>query len=434
MAKQKHMSLHDRSIIESMLDQKYTFTQIANTLEKDPTTIAKEVKAHTIIKKIGAKGATYNSCAKRFSCTKSHICTTCNSLRKYSQCKRCNMCNAFCEFFEKEVCSRLSKAPHVCNGCSNRYKCSLDKHLYIASYANEDYRLKLSDSRKGISFTEDDLAYIDSVVSPLIKKQQSPHHICATNKDTIMVSERTIYRLIDSKLISADYFDLARKLRFKARKKPSEFKVERACKEGRRFSDFELFMATHPDLPVIQLDSVEGKKGGKVLLTIHFVRAEFMLAFIRDHNTAKSVTDIFNMIYDGLGHDKFIQIFKVCLADNGSEFSNPSSIEFNEHNLRRTNLFYCDPNAPYQKGSAERNHEFIRYFIPKGSSFDSFNQDDISLMMNHINSYRRESLGDKSPFEMFSFMYGTELLDLFGCYDIPPQNVTLNKSIFRKEV
>lgn len=63
-----------------------------------------------------------------------------------------------------------------------------------------------------------------------------------------------------------------------------------------------------------------------------------------------------------------------------------------------------------------------------------YDQSDISLMMNHINSYRRASIGNKSPYEMFEFIYGTELLDLFGCYLIPPQEVTLNKSIFRKEV
>ena len=41
------------------------------------------------------------------------------------------------------------------------------------------------------------------------------------------------------------------------------------------------------------MDSVEGRKGGKVLLTIYFRNSSLMLAFIRDNNTAKSVTEIF---------------------------------------------------------------------------------------------------------------------------------------------
>ena len=76
------------------------------------------------------------------------------------------------------------------------------------------------------------------------------------------------------------------------------------------------------------MDTVEGKKGGKVLLTIHFVNCSFMLAFIREHNDAQSVIDIFNNLQDILGIDKFKELFILILTDNGSEFSNPTEIEF----------------------------------------------------------------------------------------------------------
>jgi len=143
-------------------------------------------------------------------------------------------------------------------------------------------------------------------------------------------------------------------------------------------------MNDHPDTPVTQLDSVEGKKGGKVLLTIHFVKAGLMLAFLRGHNDSQSVINIFDALYLELRPDRFMNIFKLCLADNGTEFSNPKAIEFDKQGDRRTQLFYCDPGAPYQKGSAERNHGFIRYFIPKGKDISSYSQADISLMMDHI--------------------------------------------------
>ena len=250
-----------------------------------------------------------------------------------------------------------------------------------------------------------------------------------------MVSERTIYRLIDSRSISAMNLDLPRKMKFKARRKKKEFKVDKACRIGRDFNCFLKFMEENPDLPVTQLDSVEGKKGGKVLLTVHFVKCEMMLAFLRDANTAKSVSDVFDFLYQSLGDEEFENIFRVCLADNGSEFSNPMAIEFDPvDGVRRTRLYYCDPNAPYQKGSAERNHEFIRCFIPKGVDLGRYTQDDITLMMNHINSYSRESLGNKCPYDVFQYFYGDKLLNLLGCTTIPPKQVTLNKSVFRKEV
>ena len=91
------------------------------------------------------------------------------------------------------------------------------------------------------------------------------------------------------------------------------------------------------------MDSVEGRKGGKVLLTIYFRNCGLMLAFIRDSNTAKSVTEIFERLYKLLGHSTFTNLFQVILTDRGSEFTNPLSIEFNENDERRTHIFYCDP-------------------------------------------------------------------------------------------
>lgn len=434
MANNKHLTTDNRCTIQTMLNDRASFKTIADALDKDPSTISKEIRSHLVFRKIGGVNLHYNACAHRFNCTKDYLCSPCHAARHYKLCKRCNMCNTFCKDFQKEICSKLLKPPYVCNGCGNRSTCSLEKRFYYASEAQKEYELVLSEARSGISLSEEEVQHLEEIVSPLIRQKQSPHHICVTNKDNLMVSERTIYRLIDSRILSAMNMDLPRKIRFSARKNKVHAKVDKACRIGRTFECFNTYLAEHPDFPIVQLDSVEGKKGGKVLLTIHFVKAEFMLAFLRDHNDSQSVIDIFERLYLELRPDRFMTLFKVCLADNGSEFSNPKAIEYDRQDNLRTRIFYCDPSAPYQKGSAERNHEFIRMFIPKGTDLDRYTQDDINLMMNHINSYARESLGNKSPYEMFSFLYGQEIPDLLECHLIPPQEVTLSPSIFRKEV
>jgi len=136
-----------------------------------------------------------------------------------------------------------------------------------------------------------------------------------------------------------------------------------------------------------------------------------MLAFLCDSNTAANVKARFDFLYDGLGPDAFRKLFPVILTDNGSEFSQPLAIEYDSKGQPRTRVFYCDPYASYQKGAVERNHEFIRLILPKGTSFDSLVQEDINLMMSHINSYSRPSLNDKSPYEAFAFLYGQDILD-----------------------
>lgn len=285
-------------------------------------------------------------------------------------------------------------------------------------------------SRYGISLynslSEKEAEVLDSFVSPLIQKGQSIHHICSCNQDRILYSEKCIYNYLDAGIFSARNLDLPRKVRYRPRKsRHDHFCIDRSCQKERTFKDFQTYLSERPDTPYVELDSVEGIKGGKVLLTIHFVACQFMLAFLRDSNDSQSVIDIFNSLYRKLGADMFRKLFPVCLTDNGSEFSNPRAIEYDSCSRFKTRIFYCDPSAPYQKGAAENNHTLIRRLLPKGTSFDSLTQNKITLMMNHINSYQRKKLGDHSPYDMFQLFYGVEVLKKLGAAKIPSNEIFL---------
>lgn len=158
---------------------------------------------------------------------------------------------------------------------------------------------------------------------------------------------------------------------------------------------------------------------------MHFVSSGLMLGFIRDYNTSASVTAIFNQLYQSLGHERFTTLFPVILTDNGAEFTNPTAIEFANGEIRRTRVYYCDPFSAYQKGAIEKNHEFIRRILPKGSSFDALTQRKVNLMMSHINSYPRQSLGNKTPYGVFQLFYGKEILKILGIKEIPPTELSL---------
>ena len=108
-----------------------------------------------------------------------------------------------------------------------------------------------------------------------------------------------------------------------------------------------------------------------------------------------------------------------------TEFSNPKALELDPAGQRRTRVFYCDPRATNQKSRIERNHEFIRMVLPKGSSFDHLSQADVDTLMSHVNSYSRPSLQDKSPCDLFAFLHGTELLDQLAIQKIPANEILL---------
>ncbi len=430
MPKQTHLSYEERIAIKQGLDNGLSFKRIAFNLNRDPTTISKEVRNHRIFRKTGAYGRVFNNCTYKTDCSHKHLCPSCKQNRL---CALCSKCTSICPDFKRKPCILLESAPYVCNGCKNLHACTLEKSFYNAKTAQEEYESLCSESRQGLSLSEKEIQQIDSLVSPLIMKGQSLHHIIHNNRDSISVSKSTMYRLIEYNVFQARNIDMPRKVRYAKRRVKKHVRIDKKCRVGRTYLDFRNYMDNHPDVSVVEIDSVEGTKGGKVLLTIHFVKAEFMLAFIREANTSQSVIDIFNELYRILGHTLFVQLFPVLLGDNGTEFSNPTAIETTTDGEIRTRLFYCDPSSPHQKGAAERNHEQIRRIIPKGKPLDIYTQEDISLMMNHVNSYGRPCLGNKTPYEIMSFMYGEEVLERLGCCKVAPNDVTLRPALLKKE-
>ena len=427
----KHMILSERTDIEVLLKEGKSFKEIGRTLGRDCTTISKEIRYHLVERKSGAWGQAYNACAIRFGCKKSLMCG--NQTCETKKCSFCNLCNNYCKNFIKEMCEKLDKPPYVCNGCGNLKKCTLRKKFYIAKEAHEEYKQVRSEARTGIAITETERANLDRILTPLIKKGQSIHHICVNNADSIMCSEKTLYNYIDAGLITACNIDLPRKVKYRPRKKPGLIhKVDRSCRIGRTYDDFHNFLEQNNHPLIVEMDSVIGRKGGKALLTIHFVKSELMLAFLRDSNDSQSVIDIFDNLNEILGIDLFKKLFPVLLGDNGSEFSNPIEIECDRTTGEtRTNVFYCDPQASFQKGAAEKNHEEIRKVLPKGSTFDNLRQENINFMMNNINSYSRPNLSDKTPYAVFNFLFGEEAIKKLGLKLIPPNEICLTPSLLK---
>ena len=137
------------------------------------------------------------------------------------------------------------------------------------------------------------------------------------------------------------------------------------------------------------------------------------------------------MLYVKLGREQFCKMFQVILTDRGSEFTDPESIEFDEHGKRRTYVFYCDPQRSDQKGGIEVTHEFIRRILPKKTSFKDLTQEKVYLMVNHINSYTRKKLNNRSAHQLFSFFYGEEIAQKLEMKAIPPNEIILKPELLK---
>jgi IS30 family transposase len=429
MTKKTHLTDADRLQIEILLRQRCPLNRIAEQIGKAKSTIAREIKKRALESQNFAAYYPHNRCVKRKDC---HRCQLCEDKPNCTRrCAACNRCNQICEAYEEEVCLKLFEPPYVCNGCRDERKCTLKKRYYLHKQAHEAYREMLVESRQGANVTEEELLELDNFVSPLIKRGQSVSHIFANNPDNFSVSEKSVYRYVDGGLLAASNIDMPRVVRFKPRKaKPVEHKVDCGCRIGRNYLDYGKFMeSSHAS--AVEMDTVKGGVSGKVLLTLMFKSCDFMLAFLRDRNTSQTVIDRFNALYELLGADCFKTLFPVILTDNGSEFSNPKALEFDAVGNRRTYIFYCDPHASWQKPNVELNHEFIRKILPKGISMNALTQGDVDRMMSHINSYSREKLGGKSPFEMFNFIYGEGVAEKLGQTKILPNEILLKPTLLK---
>ncbi len=430
MSKNAHLTLQGRATISAGISQGLPFSKIGAELGKDPGTISKEVKLHRTAIETGSYGRGFNPCIHRNDCEKTYVCKNCYSNGR--KCRFCKECIKHCEDFEEDECPRLSKPPYVCNGCKDRQKCTLRKFVYSPVRADNAYKTTLSENRKGFAIDPEELERINQIISPLVKNGQSIHHICMSNSDELMCSEKTLYNLLNAGMFDADKMDCPRIVRMRPRKKEPNIKIDRNCYKGRTYADFQQFMSDNPDVPFVQIDSVIGRKGGKVLLTVFFPTCNFLLAFLRDHNTARSVLNVFNDLYTLLGRETYCRLFPVILTDRGSEISDPVPIEKDKDGELRSLVFYCNPSAPYQKGGIEVAHELVRRILPKGTSFDNLQQEDIDLMLSHINSYKREKLNSRSANQLFSFLYGDDILLKLNIREIEPNDIVLAPKLLKK--
>ena len=426
----KHLSTSQRIHIEKGLNDGLSFAAIARKLDKHPSTIAKEVKKYRTLQprekdpKKPARCALFKECTLRFLCDKKDC---------VKMCKSCYLCSEYRE----PQCASISKAPFVCNHCARQRTCNKEKAYYIAQNADQSSQELLVSCRQGINQAPADIAMLDTLISPLLAQGQSLAHIYAFHGHEIPCSRKTLYNYIDQGVFTAKNIDLRRKVRYKCKPRKTGTRVSLAAKEfriGRTYENFQKFIQENPDIPVVELDTVEGGRDNstQAFLTIFFRNCSLMLIFVLQEKSQDQVIKVFDYLTEKLGIKVFQELFPVILTDNGVEFQFPERLECDKNGEIRTKIFYCNPNSSWQKGRIEKNHEYIRYVIPKSQSLDHYKQRDACVLMNHINSEARDSLNGCTPFRLSKMLLNNRLHRLLCLQEIPGDQVHLKPSLLKK--
>lgn len=257
---QKHLDLSARIIIEQHLNNGDSFRSIAIELSKDPSTISKEIRRHSIIRERSADAFAPIPCANNYDsskprtniCNVMHMCGDNECRRKCVLCRKFR-CSDVCKFYKPRECEKLNKPPYVCNGCSKRTNCMMDKKIYSSKYAQDSYEALRTTSREGINQTPESIQKLDNLLSPLLKKGQSIAHIYASHADEIACSRRTIYSYIDRGIFQARNIDLRRKVVYKQRKRKTTTSLkDRSFRKGRSYKEFLEYIAANKSVYVVE--------------------------------------------------------------------------------------------------------------------------------------------------------------------------------------
>ena len=400
MANYCHLSYEDRKNIEDGLNENKSINQISKEINRSHSSILREIDRN---KKYSEPSAWNN-----YKINHSDLVLS---------------------------CERLKHSPYVCNGCKSRSGCRKVRWTYYAREADNSYKEVKSEARKGINLTAEEIYKINSILTPLIKKGQTINHLYINHPDILDFSKPSFYNYVNNGVFEFSPLDFPRIVKYKKRKnsKNRRTRKEREILINRKYDDFQKFISNHPDFNIVEMDTVEGLKDeNDCFLTLLWRKSKFMLIFKLESQTSEEVSRIFNILQTLIPYDDYKRLFEVILTDNGHEFFDVLNIEcMRSTGEQVTKLFFCDPHMSCQKGMIEKNHEFIRYILPKGSSFKNITQEDCDLFMNNINSLCRDSLNGKSPYEAMLFLCDEYVLKSLNCYYIKPDEVILNDSLLK---
>ena len=410
----KQLSLSQRIQIEELLNERKRKFEIANELGKTQSTIAREINKHKVLKPHNI----YKS-ENLFNC-------------KYFI--NCKVCTDKCRIFQPISCKDRDRNIGACNNCPKLKECNLDKYFYFAEKAHEQYKYTLTDARQGVNLNTSELIELAHIICPLIKKGQSIYTIL-NNHPEIKFCEKTIYNYIEMGLFKdwgITNISLKRKVKRRLPKKQLKKRKENENYTGRTYTDYLDYKKENPNITTTEIDTVYNSPEGPYIQTFIFENTSFMIGILHKNKTSDSMSNTLNNMQNKLTDKEYESLFSVLLTDRGSEFSRPQQFEINmETGEIRGKIFYCDPMQSSQKPHVENNHNFIREILPNGQDWSNLTQEKLDLMFSHINSTPRENLGDKTPYEIFTFIYGEELAQKLNIQKIAKDEVTTTPRLLK---
>ena len=432
----KNLTILELGNIEFYLNEGKGFTEIGRILERDESTIRKEVKHYSSYFGVARK---CSNCLNKDNCHQKFLCENIIDKLKCSQCKFCVNAVKYCHNYKVENdFELLKKNHHVCNGCELYHKCKKVKIKYHAESAIKKHDIVQRVSRTDTKADKIPQDYKD-YLSDRIKKGISPDIILNTLPEKykmFKISTPTLYDWIDKGLLDCCNLDLRNKV---SRIRYGTNTVKRNTVKGHQLNGRSIENLTQEErekrpLGIAEFDTVEGIKGGELLFTIMIPCFSLMLAFKIEHKSQEEIGKILDELEKKLGRYFYILFHKV-IPDNGGEFTDFLILETSiyEDLEKRLEVYYTHTYASYEKPHIENNHILLRWLIKKGYDITILSSNDILSIINRLNNYPRPTKEYKTPLKLLEEKLGYEILELLDLHHIPIEELNMKDTILKNQ-
>ena len=298
----------------------------------------------------------------------------------------------------RSMASLLGRSPstvsrEVCrNGGYDRYRAAVaDEQAWVR--ARRPKRCKLANS-----------PWLRRAVARKLKLNWSPEQIAGWLKrvhpreETYQVSHETIYRSLFVQTRGVLKKELLGHLRSKRTIRRSKQATQKGSDHGqiKDMISIRERPASVEDRAVPghwEGDLLLGSKNSHIATLVERHTRYVMLAKVANKETNTVVSALIKQAKKLPG-----ELYKSLTWDRGKELADHRRFSL----ATDIDVYFCDPQSPWQRGSNENTNGLLRQYFPKGTDLSVYSQADLNKVARQLNERPRKTLEFETPAERFN--------------------------------